>query len=221
MGVGSSRQQYGSTVLRTQGRGHEAIEPRALALRFMAHDGHLGATDHDDVLSDAMYGVARAIATWEPRDDGVSLTTWCWWTMRSTVSHGRRHRARFTREDPTDWDFAPGEWHPNNIEHGYKQVEDRLLLQRWADHAHLTDAQADSLAWLAVYGFEHGPSPDGQRPPNPTRGTNGGAAKAAFGRLRRVAVTGRPFVRWGSTLDTAGQPKPDDSPAAVRAAVDA
>jgi len=219
MTIGSSTQQYGSSVLRTQGRGHDGIEPRALALRFMAHDGHLGASDHDDVLSDAMYGIARAIATWEPREDGVALTTWCWWTMRSTVSHGRRHRSRFTREDPIDWALAPGEWHPELIDPGYKRVEDRVTLQRWADMAHLTDAQADVLGWLAVYGGQHGTAPGGHSVPNPTRG-RGSLGVSAIARLRRVAVTGKPFVRWGSTAETAGVPRPDDRPEAVRRVVD-
>lgn len=220
MSVGSSTQQYGSAVPRTLGRGHALIEhPRAFALRFMQHDGLLGASDHDDVLSDAMYGIAKAIESWDDRDDGVSLRTWCWWKMRHEVAHGRRHRSRFTREDPTDWSVSPGEWHPDLIEHGYKRVEDRVVLQRWADMAHLTDDQADVLGWLAVYGGQHGSAPGGHSVVNPTRG-RGSIAKGAVARLRRVAVTGRPFVRWGSTLDTSSRPKPDDSPAAVRAAVD-
>ena len=60
--VGSSQAQYGDDVARTQGLGHELLEhPRGLALRFMRHDGLLGAPDHDDVLSDAMWGIAKEI----------------------------------------------------------------------------------------------------------------------------------------------------------------
>lgn len=197
--TGSSRQQYGNDVVRTQGRGHDLIEhPRGFALRFMQHDGLLGADDHDDVLSDAMYGIAKAIESWDA-DGGVSLRTWCWWKMRHEVAHGRRHRSRFTREDLTDWPAASGEWHPDLTEHGYKQVEDRATLQRWADMAHLTDSQADILAVFAVHTGTIVRHTHLRGDPLMARLRSGlggeySTLKGGLSKLRRVAATGRPWV---------------------------
>lgn len=184
------------------------IDPRGLALRFMRHDGLLGAGDADDVLSDAMYGIAKGVASWDP-DAGLALTTWCWWKMRSEVSHGREHRARFTAERPTDW-TTPADWHPDLTDPGYKQAEDRVLLQRWADMARLTDLQADLVAWFAVHDGTpvRRAHPKGTHAPTTSKRP---VVDSALARLRRVAVTGRPFVR---TV-----PAPTYSLADVRAAV--
>jgi hypothetical protein len=214
--TGSSRQQF-ATDLRTTGRGHELLDnPRGLALRFMRHDGLLGASDHDDVLSDAMWGIAKALETWDEYGE-VALTTWCWWKMRSEVHHGRRHRARFNQEHPVDWAEMvepgaaehegrkpsipdPGWLRIDLTEYGYKRVEDRVTLQRWADMAHLTDAQADILAVLAVHGGTIVRHTHLRGDPLMARLRSGpggewSSMKFALTRMRRVAATGVPWFR--------------------------
>lgn len=170
--------------------------PHALAQRYLAHRRLLSAPDRDDVLSDAMYGIACGVATWR-EDGGRSLLSWCWLHMDREVGHGRTRRARLmAHEEPTGQVEDP-EWiRVRTFEPGFKQIDDRVTLQRWADMAHLTDVQADVLAWLAVhYGtvVRH----------THLRGETGllhdggmrSVMKAGLAKLRRVAVTGCPWVR--------------------------
>ena len=171
--------------------------PRALAQRFMATRGLLGARDADDVLSDAMYGIARAVASWRA-DGGRSLVGWAWHCMDSEVGRGRSIRARRWDHEVLHDDITDPEWlRARTVDPGYKQVEDRATLQRWADLAHLTDIQADLLAWMAVHHGTRGERRNGQSVGKSLLTDRGGHAhlKAGLAKLRRVAATGQPWVR--------------------------
>lgn len=168
--------------------------PHALAKRYLAHRRLLGARDHDDLLSDAMYGIACGVATWRA-DGGRSLLSWCWLHMDREIGHGRAKRARHLANEDLVADVEDPEWlQVRTVDPGYRQIDDRVTLQRWADMAHLTDVQADVLAWMAVH---HGTVVRHTH----LRGEmgllhDGGARsnlKAGLAKLRRVAVTGRPW----------------------------
>lgn len=170
--------------------------PHALAKRYMAHRRLLGARDADDVLSDAMYGIACGVATWD-KAGGMSILSWCWLHMDREVGHGRAKRARCLAHEDLTAEVTDPEWLiARIIDPGYRQIDDRVTLQRWADMAHLTDTQADVLAWMAVH---HGTVVRHTH----LRGEmgllhDGGARsnmKAGLAKLRRVAATGRPWVR--------------------------
>lgn len=210
MSVGRQR----LTGLRTLGLGHEILEnPRGLALRFMRHYGMLASRDADDVLSDALLGLAKALELYDPGNERcTNFAQWCWWKMRSEVSTGRRRRSRlFHREVVTDWDDPDTDaYRIDVVEHGYKQVEDRVTLQRWADMAHLSDFQADLIAWLAVHEGTVIRHTSLRGEPSPLTGKTT-VLKSALSRLRRVAVTGKAFVRI--------QPAPQFSLEDVRQAV--
>lgn len=177
--------------------------PAGLVERFILHCGLADAKDVDDIRSDAMFGIVKAVASWQ--DDGrYALTTWCWYYMRSLVNEGRRRRSRWRTGEVLvdDVTVVASQWRLHTIDPGFKQVEDRATLQRWADIAHLTDLQADLIAWMAV----HGGSVSKGTERSPLHG-HPSAYRNGLGRLRRAAVTGRPPIAGapapGFTVDDA------------------
>jgi hypothetical protein len=167
---------------------YAGIDPRGLVARYMAHRRLWGAPDQDDVLSDAMYAITCAVKTW--RDGaGRSLLSWCWLHMDQEVALGRKRRARhYSRhvylEDAPDID----RWRIAVSDPAFKQIEDRVYLQRLADMAHLTDKQADAIAWMAVHGGTRGAGG------LPGVGGNSSHYRGGLAKLRRVATTGRPWT---------------------------
>jgi hypothetical protein len=171
--------------------------PMALAKRYLAHRHMLGVRDEADVLSDAIYGIACGVATWR-EDGGRSLLSWCWLHMDREVGHGRAKRARVMAHEEVADELHDPEWLiARTVDPGYRQIDDRVTLQRWADMAHLTDIQADVIAWMAVHAGthtkrEHFGSQGSDNGLLSVKGANSNL-RAGIAKLRRVAATGRPW----------------------------
>lgn len=171
--------------------------PHALAQSWLRHNNLTAARDIDDIKSDLLYGIARAIATYQPGDQ--TITRWCWICMDSEARTGRERRARYEnrRVLAPDGDLDEPDWLRVTVtDPGFEQVEDRILLQRWADMAYLTDNQADLLAWMAVHAGTYAQR-NGQAAGHKTLFHHlGGSStmKAGLAKLRRVATTGKPWT---------------------------
>lgn len=189
--------------------------PMCLVNAYLRQRGLLGHREHDEIVSDAMYGIAQAVATWR-EDGGRTLVSWCWLKMSTYIDHGLVSRNYHQRHVTPVEEVADLWWlRPHLTDPGYKQVEDRMLLQRLADMAHLTDTQSDLLAWMSVHAGTVVRHTHLAGDPAMTQMDTSGARSAMRGglsRLRRVAATGRPFVH------TPGVPAPSWTMDQVRAA---
>jgi hypothetical protein len=172
----------------------ELRDPRALAARYLTHHRLWGHPDEADILSDALLGVAIAVGDWDEDRDGA-LITFCWFKMRSAVGNGRRRRARYQKREARLDLASDGEWlRCRTADDAFRQVEDRVYLQHLADMAHLTDRQADSVAWMAAHGWDYGAGG--------VRGAGGNTSHwtAGVAKLRHVATTGRAWM-YGAGYD--------------------
>lgn len=134
----------------------ELGDPRAFAERVVRKHGLRGTRWYDEAISDAMYGIARAVESWDPERGPLVPLVWRW--AEGQVLNGLKRSSRRDQFVHLADDDDPVWLHARVGDPGFKQVEDRMLLQRWADMAHLDDQQADLLAWLAVHGGERGPN---------------------------------------------------------------
>lgn len=56
------------------------------------------AWEYDELLSDALLGIAKAIKRWSPLG-GATLRTYVWYRMRGEILDGRRRRGDMTRRE--------------------------------------------------------------------------------------------------------------------------
>jgi hypothetical protein len=112
------------------------------------HWPHATGQELDDMIADGALEMAVAAQSWDP-NGGRGAVSWAWLAIKRGMHRGRLRRGETRVELTLDSD---GTWlEPVMVDHRFSTVEDRVMLQRWADIAYLTDAQADALAWGAVH----------------------------------------------------------------------